>query len=46
MTKTCEHNFDELYHPSRATWVCKLCGDDVSLLYVLMHEALNAEKYG
>lgn len=44
-TKECEHNFEHLYHPGRATWICKMCGDDVSLIYVLMQQALNPELY-
>ena len=43
MDKECEHNFDDLYHPGRAAWYCKMCGEDVSLLYVLLMEATHPE---
>jgi hypothetical protein len=41
MAHDCLKEIDSAKHVSRATWVCKTCGKDVSLEYVLYQEALS-----
>ena len=35
MEKDCEHDIENAKYVSRATWVCPICGEDISYLYVL-----------
>lgn len=37
--KDCEHDLDNAKHVSRAIWICPLCGEDISLLYLFWLEA-------
>ncbi len=40
-----KHNCDitKARHVARCTWVCHECGRDLSLEYILLHEALDKE---
>lgn len=39
----CWDNIDNPKHVSRATWVCPVCGKDVSLMYVMYYEAITKQ---
>ncbi len=39
--ETCDHNLNDVYYEKRATWICKSCGGDISLLYVLVQQAIS-----
>lgn len=41
MTDCCTKYIEEAKWVSRATWVCIACGEDVSLMFVLLHEAIE-----
>lgn len=38
--KHCTHDFENAKHPSRATWICPKCNEDISLEFVLWWEAV------
>lgn len=41
MQDCCYNNLEKAKYISRATWVCPICGKDVSLAYVLLQEAIR-----
>jgi hypothetical protein len=36
---TCNHDYDNAIRLGRANWVCPKCKKDITLEFVLMHEA-------
>ena len=38
---TCDHDFENVLHPSRAMWVCPSCGEDISIAYYLWCEVTH-----
>lgn len=46
MGKDCNHDIENAKHVSRATWVCPVCGEDISLLYLLWVEATHDARSG
>lgn len=45
MNDCCLNNIDKAKWISRATWICPVCGKDVSLMYVLYKMPINWKKY-
>lgn len=43
-TQKCNHDIANAIRKGRATWVCPLCGADISLLYVLYMRAFEKEE--
>ena len=40
----CPHDYDNPIRKGRAHYVCKDCGDDITLLLVLLYEAQQNEQ--
>lgn len=37
--KDCNHDYESPIKHGRATWLCRLCGQDISLVILLIAEA-------
>lgn len=40
----CPHDLEKARRVSRATWVCPLCGEDISLMVLLWQDAIEREE--
>lgn len=42
--ETCNHDIEGALNPSRFVWICPKCKCDISLLYLLLSEAMQNER--
>jgi hypothetical protein len=43
-SQKCEHNYDTPIRKGRAKWLCRKCGQDITLELVMIHEATETEN--
>lgn len=39
--KDCNHDYKNILNPSRATWICPKCKEDISVEYLFWYEATH-----